>query len=63
MELLTIKEVAKILRLHPNRVLPLIRSGKLPARDIGASERRAVYRVSREDLDAFLEESRVEPRG
>jgi excisionase family DNA binding protein len=48
--LLTIKEVAAILRLHPRTVREYVRRGDLPGRVIG---RR--WRFRRKDIDAFFE--------
>ncbi len=49
-DVMTTKEVAVILRVHPYTVNALIRGGKLNAFKI--SNR---YRIRREDLEAFME--------
>lgn len=53
-ELLTAKEVARILRRHPYTVKRLMRQGKITAHMIGGS-----YRVKREDLDRYIEEQKI----
>jgi excisionase family DNA binding protein len=47
---LTVEEVAKELRVHPETVRQWIRDGELEAFDTGRG-----YRVSRPDLDAFIQ--------
>jgi excisionase family DNA binding protein len=53
-ELLTAKEVARILHRHPYTVKRMMREGKIPAHLIGGA-----YRVKREDLDRFIEEQKI----
>lgn len=53
---LTRAEVAAMLAVHPNRVAALVSRGTLPARRLG---NRLVFRL--EDVDAFIEASRVAP--
>lgn len=65
---LTVPEVAKHLRVSPDKVLGWIRSGALRAYNVTAQENgRPKYRVSREDLESFLLQhsaiSRPAPRG
>lgn len=48
-QLLTVQEVAKILRLNPLTVYGYIRAGKIRAAKFGRS-----YRVSQEDLQDFI---------
>ncbi len=55
-ELLTVAEVADILRVSTMTVYRLIRSGELPAVRVGRN-----YRVRRAALDAYLEQQLVEP--
>jgi excisionase family DNA binding protein len=55
-ELLTVAEVADMLRVSTMTVYRLIRTGELPAVRVGRS-----YRVKRADLDAYLEAQVVEP--
>ena len=51
MALLTVQEVPEQLKLHPATVRDYIRTGKIPAAKFGR-----VWRVSEEDLRAFIEE-------
>ena len=48
-ELLTVEDAAKKVKVHPETIRGWIRSGELPAVDIGGK-----YRIYPEDLDAFL---------
>lgn len=57
--LLTVNEVAKLLKVHVEQVRLLIRSGRLVASNIGLSERKKQYRVSEEALAAFLQKTEV----
>ena len=57
--LLTVKEVAAVLREDTNRVLDRIAAGDLPAHNIGGMGRGARYRVDERDLDNFLESRRT----
>lgn len=57
--LLTTTEVAKILHVHRGKISPLIRAGRLKAIDLRVGRQRPVYRIRPEDLDAFIENSRV----
>ena len=50
--LLTLREAAEILRLHPRKVREYVRRGELKGRIIGGR-----YRFRREDLDAFVEKA------
>ena len=61
-EWLTVIEVAKIFQIHEETVRRWIRSGDLPAFDVGGP--RAGYRIRRDDLDAFVAAryKRLEPR-
>lgn len=52
-QLLTIKEAARILRVHQNTVKKLIATGKLPSFKI-----ERVIRISQDDLKQYMEESR-----
>jgi excisionase family DNA binding protein len=54
--LLTVAEVAEMLRVSTMTVYRLIRTGELPAVRIGRS-----YRVREPDLEAYLESQVVEP--
>ncbi|MBI2443698.1 MAG: helix-turn-helix domain-containing protein [Candidatus Magasanikbacteria bacterium] len=56
-KLLTIEEVAEILRVSTRSVNRYIESGRLKASKIG------VWRIKQSDLDAFLEQtSNVKPK-
>lgn len=55
-DLLTVAEVADMLRVSTMTVYRLIRTGELPAVRVGRS-----YRVKRADLDEYLEAQVVEP--
>jgi excisionase family DNA binding protein len=48
-ELLTVEDAAKKVKVHPETIRGWIRSGELPAVDIGGK-----YRIYPEDLNAFL---------
>jgi len=48
-ELLTVEDAAKKVKVHPETIRGWIRSGELPAVDIGGK-----YRIYPEDLDTFL---------
>ncbi len=51
---LTVPEVAKLLRVSPDKVLSWIRSGRLRGYNIAERENgRPKYRINRDDLDAF----------
>lgn len=52
-EMLTVEEVAGILRVHPETVRQWIRDGELIAIDISKE-----YRILRSDLDGFIEKRR-----
>jgi excisionase family DNA binding protein len=56
-EYLTLKEVSEITRMGYSTIRKLIRAGKLKAR-------RPSWRlvVTRNDLDAFMQDSAVDPR-
>lgn len=55
-QLLTVAEVAELLRVSTMTVYRLIRSGELPAVRVGRN-----YRVRQRDLDGYLQEQVVEP--
>jgi len=57
-DLLTVAEVASILRCNDDTVRSLIRSGRLSASDIRTG-RRSFYRVPRAAIDAYLASSSV----
>ena len=50
--LLTLKEAAEMLRLHPRTVREYVRRGELEGRVIGAR-----WRFRRKDLDAFFDKA------
>ncbi len=49
-EMLTVEEVAKMLKVHVKTVRHWIKTGELKAMDIGRG-----YRISRSDLQEFIE--------
>lgn len=55
--LLTVAEVADLFRVSSMTVYRLIRSGELPAVRVGRS-----YRVTQEDLQAYLQSQVVDPQ-
>jgi excisionase family DNA binding protein len=57
---LTPPEIAKLLRVSPEKVLGWIRRAELRAVNVGNGTRPR-YRVSREWLDAFLQVREVQP--
>lgn len=56
MDLLTVEEVAKQLRLHPDTVKRLLRDGVIPGYKIQNS-----WRVKPADLDAYVESQKHKP--
>ena len=46
-EVLTLKEVSKLLRIHPSTVYKLIRRGKIPSFQIGTDWRFLKHRLVR----------------
>jgi excisionase family DNA binding protein len=54
---LTVEEVAEELRVHPETVRQWIRAGELDAFDTGRG-----YRISREDLDDFVQRRKTSKR-
>jgi excisionase family DNA binding protein len=54
---LTVEEVAEELRVHPETVRQWIREGELDAFDTGRG-----YRVSRKDLDDFIQRRKTSKR-
>ena len=59
-DLMTVDEVAKMLRVNARKVYQLIQSGELVAMNIGTTERR-IFRINRADLEAFLQSRRQKP--
>lgn len=57
-KLITHKEAAQILHIHPLTLYELRRSGKIPYIRMGA--KRIRYKVS--DIEAFIEQCRVSPK-
>lgn len=51
--MLTLDEVATILRVTPAQVYALVRNGSLPAIKLGG---RGVWRVDRQKLEAYIEQ-------
>jgi len=57
---LTVPEVAKFLRVRPDKVLSWIRSGRLRGYNVAERENgRPKYRVNPEDLQAFMQQRAV----
>ncbi len=57
---LTPPEVAKLLRVRPDKVLAWIRSGRLRGYNVAEKENgRPKYRVNRADLEAFTQQRSV----
>jgi len=57
---MTVPEVAKLLRVRPDKVLAWIRSGRLRGYNVAEKETgRPKYRVNREDLEAFTQQRSV----
>lgn len=54
---LTVEEVAEELRVHPETVRQWIREGELDAFDTGRG-----YRISRKDLDDFIQRRKTSKR-
>jgi excisionase family DNA binding protein len=54
--LLTVEEVAKRLGVHIDTIRRWIRSGELPAINLGGP---AGYRITRRDLDTFIRSRRT----
>ncbi len=62
-EHLTPPEVAKLLRVHPSKIIGWIRRGELNARDlVDQPGRRPRYRIERKALEDFLRRREVKPR-
>jgi excisionase family DNA binding protein len=60
--LLTVRAVADMLGLKkPDAVLRAIASGSLPASNISNGSGRATWRISADDLQAFIESRRAVP--
>ena len=50
----SVKELSRILRVAPPKILSWIKSGELTARNIGTDPtKRPIYRIDRADFDAF----------
>ncbi len=56
------KEVAKLLGCHWEKIIRLIKTGKLKAMNLGTDERPR-YHVTRGMLEAFYKENSYEPDG
>ena len=54
---MTPDEVADRLRVTGEKVRQLIRSGRLEAMNIGTGQKRPLYRIHPNDLEAFLDNS------
>ena len=60
-DLLTVDDVARILRLSKRHVLALADSGELPCINVGLGETNLSRRFSEEDLQAFIDARRTAP--
>jgi len=58
-ELLTIDEVAKVLKVHKSHIFRLMKEGELPIVKRG----NRYTRILRSDLVVFIQKHRVEPNG
>jgi excisionase family DNA binding protein len=58
-KLLKPADVAELCQLHPRTVLRAIHAGRLRASQLGA---HTAYRIRREDVDAWLEATVLEPQ-
>ena len=57
---MTVPEVAKLLRVRPDKVLSWIRSGRLRGYNVAEKENgRPKYRVNPDDLEAFMQQRAV----
>jgi excisionase family DNA binding protein len=57
---LTVPEVAKFLRVRPDKVLSWIRSGRLRGYNVAERESgRPKYRVNPDDLEAFMQQRAI----
>lgn len=52
LEILTVEEVGKVLRVSKQTVRTLIKEGTLPAKKVGRS-----WRILKEDIEAFMKET------
>jgi excisionase family DNA binding protein len=59
--LMTVDEVARELRVSARKVYQFIQSGELVATNIG-TEGRKIFRITRSDLDDFLQSRRQNRR-
>ena len=57
MNLLTLRDVAKTLKLSETTVRRLVRAGSIPAYKVG---KRGQFRVREEDLESFLQKQRID---
>lgn len=62
---LTLPEVARHLRVRPNKILGWLRSGELKGYDVTTRQgsQRPKYRVNPEDLTAFIQRRAILPPG
>lgn len=57
--MLTVAQVAETLQLSEDSILNLIRSGKLPASNVGGGSQRPRWRVHPDTLSEFLDSRRA----
>ncbi|NNM44602.1 helix-turn-helix domain-containing protein [Knoellia koreensis] len=53
-QLLTPAQVAERLQVHPETAALWMRTGPLPARNLSSGKRRACWRISEAELDAWV---------
>lgn len=57
-ELLSPKELSKMLNVSLCTILRMIHAGRLPAVEVSTSSKRRLFRVYREDMEAWLRKHR-----
>lgn len=60
-QLLTISEVAEIVRLNYHTVRTKIHNGEIPAIDLSPNSSQRTVRVKQSDLDRWLNSNRIRP--
>lgn len=59
MEVLTVAEVAKLLRTTIDRIYAHIKRGQIRAIDISSGDRRPLYRIERTALEQFVRDRAI----
>ncbi len=57
--MLSLKDVCNILNVSYDTVRRLVISGLLPAINVTPNSTQAIYRISREDLEKFMQDRQV----